>query len=304
MQINNTNVAGTNQYEVQSMVDPIVGPLPADVLPIIFQNGKTDLPNLALVCKNWKAIVDNKEFREMIRPAKAFGSREWKEYIGVDAGEELPLPRRVYGDMEKGNYYLTFIPKSVKVTQENGKLSDTSMDIEVAKEVPLDSLEVIGKLVANAIKGNKSGDYPDSWILPIREKRNLEKPHWVLISKEIIGRSEDYKDQQKLAKEENKNNPGTNISGLMDTAISLFMEYVRSGERNFIWNSDNSKLKGVRVIEQTQGSRLCLGFANSGIRFDSYSNTYYACFGLHVDGYSDHGDGRFGIALARKFYGS
>ena len=95
--------------------------------------------------------------RETIRPAKAFGSREWKEYIGVDAGEELPLPRRAYGDMEKGNYYLTFIPKTVKITQENGKVDDTSMDIEVVKEVPLDSLEVIGKLVANPIKGNKIG---------------------------------------------------------------------------------------------------------------------------------------------------
>ncbi len=101
MQINNTNVAGTNQYEVQSMVDPIVGPLPADILPIIFQNGKTDLPNLALVCKNWKAIVDNKQFCETIRPAIAFGAQEWKEYIGVDAGDEPRLPRRAYGDLEK-----------------------------------------------------------------------------------------------------------------------------------------------------------------------------------------------------------
>ena len=92
-----------------------------DVLPIIFQNVKTDLPNLALVCKNWKAIVDNKQFRETIRPDKAFGSREWKEYIGVDAGEEPHLPRRAYGDMEKGNYYLTFIPEKVKITQVEWK---------------------------------------------------------------------------------------------------------------------------------------------------------------------------------------
>ena len=27
---------------------------------------------------------------------------------------------------------------------------------------------------------------------PIQEKRNLEKPHWVLISKEIIGRNKTY----------------------------------------------------------------------------------------------------------------
>ena len=138
---------------------------------------------------------------------------------------------------KKGNYYLTFIPKTVKITQENGKVDDASMDIEVVKEVPLDSLEVIGKLVANPTKGNKIGYSANSWQEAIQEKRNLEKPHWVLISKEIIGRNKSYEDQQKLAKEENKNIPGTKISGLMDTAISIFMEYVRSGERNFICDS-------------------------------------------------------------------
>ena len=288
MQINNTNVAGTNQYEVQSMVDPIVGSLPTDVLPIIFQNGKTDLPNLALVCKHWKAIVDDKQFRETIRPAKAFGSREWKEYIGVDAGEELPLPRRAYGDMEKGNHYLTFIPKTVKVTQENGKVDDTSMDIEEGKEVPLDRLEVIGKLVSYPTKGNKIGYYVNSWHEALQEKRNLEKPHWVLISKEIIGKNKTYEDQQKLAKEENKNNPGTNISGLMDTAISIFMEYVRSGERNYIWDLAKNEYNLVRVNEQIRGLRLCLGFAPSGL--DD--------FNVYVYSYDN-----VGFVLARKSFG-
>ena len=75
----------------QPIVDPMcphTSPLPLEIQCIIFQNAKVELPNLALVCKNWKAIVDDNRFRETIRPAKAFGSREWKEYIGVDAGEE------------------------------------------------------------------------------------------------------------------------------------------------------------------------------------------------------------------------
>ncbi len=289
MQINNISVAGTNQYEVQSMVDPIVGSLPMDVLPIIFQSVKIDLPNLALVCKNWKAIVDNKSFRETIRPAKAFGSREWKEYIGVDAGEELPLPRRAYGDMEKGNYYLTFIPKTVKVTQENGKIDDTSMDIEVVKEVPLDSLEIIGKLVTNPIKGNKIGYGPNSWQDGTQRKKNPEKPHWVLISKEIIGRSESYEAQQKLAKEENKNIPGTNISGLIDTAVSILMEYVRSGERNFIVDPNKNEYDWVRVNERPQGLQICLGF--------------FVPFGLNVSCSYARAAGGVGFALARKSFG-
>ena len=161
MNISNV-VKGIDSHNGQPLVDPIgqkTSSLPLDVTRIIFQNAKADLHKLALVCKEWRNLADDKVLRETIRPAKVFGSREWKEYIGVDAGEELPLPRRAYGDVEKGNYYLTFIPKSVKVTQENKKIDDASMDIDVVKEVPLDSLEVIGKLVANAIKGNKIGCY-------------------------------------------------------------------------------------------------------------------------------------------------
>ncbi len=285
MNISNV-VKGIDSHNGQPMVDPIgqkTSPLPLEVTCIIFQNAKADLPYLALVCKEWRNLADDKVLRETIRPSKAFGSREWKEYIGVDAGEELPLPRRAYGDMEKGDYYLTFIPKSVKIMQENGKVDD------VVKEVPLDSLEVIGKLAANAIKGNKIGCSANSWPEAIQEKRNLEKPHWVLISKEIIGRNKSYEDQQKLAKEENKNIPGTNISGLMDTAISIFMEYVRSGEGNYIWDPAKNEYDRVRVNELTDGWRVCLGFAPSGLIVSSHFGPAYV---------------RVGLALARKSFGT
>ncbi len=291
MNISNV-VKGIDSHSGQPLVDPIgqkTSPLPLEVTRIIFQNAKADLPYLALVCKEWRNLADDKVLRETIRPSKAFGSREWKEYIGVDAGEELPLPRRAYGDVEKGNYYLTFIPKSVKVTQENKKVDDTSMDIELVKEVPLDSLEVIGKLVANPTKGNKIGYHIDSWQKALQEKRNLEKPHWVLISKEVIGRNKTYGDQQKLAKEENKNIPGTNISGLMDTAISIFMEYVRSGERNYIWDSAKNECNWVRVNEQTRELRLGLGCTSSGL------DVFNDC---------DKARDNVGVAFARAFFGT
>ena len=157
----------------------------------------------------------------------------------------------------------------------------------MVKEVPLDSLEVIGKLVANPTKGNKIGYHANSWTEALQEKRNLEKPHWVLISKEIIGRNKSYEDQQKLAKEENKNIPGTNISGLMDTAISMFMEYVRSGERNFICDWAKIEYNWVRVNEQTRGVQLCLGFTPSGLLVAALGGAFASV----------------GFALARKSFG-
>ncbi len=202
-----------------------VGPfseLPLDVVCFIFQNLKADLPNLALVCRNWKNITDDKAFCEMIRPVQAFGTKEWQEYIGVDAGAEPRLPRRAYGDLEREDGLLTFIPDKVIVTKENGGV----------EEVLLDNLEVIGKLVENPKKGNKTGyDNIGSPLDLLLEKRKLEKPHWVWIKKEVIGRCVNDLPQQNAVRIS-----GASVSRLIDIAVSVFMVYVRSGERNFVWD--------------------------------------------------------------------
>ncbi len=230
------------------------GSLPSDLFLRIFQDLKVDLPSVALASKNWQALADDEAFCKMIRPAQAFGTQEWKEYIGVYVGEEPRLPRRAYGDLDKYGGLLTFIPEKVKV-------------IENGKEVLLDNLEVIGKLVENPKKGNKTG-YVISWQPAITERRKLEKPHWVWIKKEVIGRNNtDIQQQELVSKEENKMIPGANISGLIDTAISVFMEYVRSGERNFVWDPPvNGQRTYVRVNERTMGDCLLLGFDPSGLR--------------------------------------
>ncbi len=276
-----TIVSGADPINGQHReIDPIgqFSELPMDVVPIIFQNLKADLPSLPLVCRNWKAIVDGEVFRKMIRPAQAFGVQEWKEYIGVDAGEEPRLPRRVYADLDKEGGLITFIPEKVKL-------------IENGNEVLLDNLEDIGKLVGNPKKGNKTGYAQSSWPEAISEKRKQEKQHWVWIKKEVIGRNISYEQQQELiAKEENKKAPGANISGLIDTAISVFMEYVRSGEQIFVWDPLVNGLRTwVRVNEQTRGLRLGLGFAPSG---------------LHVYRYDyDFDSDYIAVAAARKVFG-
>ncbi len=239
--------------------------LPLDVVRIIFQNLKADLPNLALVCRNWKNITDDKEFREMIRPVQAFGTKEWQEYFGVDAGAEPPLPRCAYGDLEREDGLLTFIPDKVKVTKENGGV----------KEILLDNLEVIGNLVEySSKKGNKTNFTQSSWDQPfvehcLREKRQVEKPHWVWIKKEVIGRRETYPQQQECAKAS-----GANISGLIDTAISVFMEYLRSGERSFVCDPPPYFNEYVRVNERTCLFRLSLGFTPDGLDISHHNDDF------------------------------
>ncbi len=282
MSLNTAIVLGRYPVHEQIMRDPIGqgSPLPLDVLRIIFQNLKIDLPATALVSKKWKALADDKMLREMIRPVQAFGTKEWKEYIGVDAGEEPCLPRRAYGDLAKEDGLLTFIPKKVKVTKENG----------VVEEVLLDNLEAIGMLVNNPKKGNKTDYEKKSFDIVIEEKRKIEKPHWVWINKQIRGRNIRYVDQKKLIARDNKNAVGAHISGLIDTTVSAFMEFVRSGKCDFFWNAGNNSLRTyVRVNEKTDRVwPTILVFTRTGL---------YVTINIF-----DNVDGQMGVLSARKSF--
>jgi hypothetical protein len=200
-----------------------------------FQNSKTNLPSMALVSKSWKALIDSKTFRETIHPVEAFGVKEWQKYCG-DAGEEQPLPRRAYADLEKYRGLLTFIPKKINVINKKGE----------TEEVFLDSLKAIGILLDNLKDGNKPGYDPATSKNIIEGKRELEEAHWSWISHEVIGKGETCA-EHKAAEKENKKAPGAHISDLIDTATSIFMAYVRFKEINF--KSDNEESTLVRVRE-------------------------------------------------------
>ncbi len=234
-----------------------------DVVRIIFQDLKTNLPTLALVCRNWKAIADDEVFREMIRPVQAFGTKEWQKYIGVDAAAELLLPRCAYSDLEIEDGFLTFIPDKVRVTKEDG----------VVKEVLLDNLEAIGNLVKNPTTDLKTGYSEFCWIAPLKEKRQVEKPHWVWIKKEVVAINKLNFEALKLI-----NASKGSVSGVIDTVISVFMEYVRSGNCNFVYEPIGIHEGYVRVNEPTEGSPLCLRFTPIGLSVETYHYAaHYGC---------------------------
>ena len=269
----NAIVSERDPISGQPMVDPIGqnSPLPMDTARIILQNLKAELPHVALVCKKWKALADDEGFRQMIRPAQAFGTQEWKKYIGVEVETEPRLPRRSYGDLEREGGFLTFIPDKVKVTKENG----------VIEEVILDNLEAIGNLVKKPKTDFATGYSKHCSETVIKESQKQEKSHWVWIQKEVIGRYQTYADQLERAKEENKKIPGTNISGLIDTVITVFTEYIRYGKRHFILDVDNCEFTSVRVNEQIAGRRLNVSFFRCGLFVDnSWGDTGHYCFGF------------------------
>ncbi len=254
--------------------------LPMDIVCIIFQAQKADLPAIALVCRKWKALADDEGFRQMIRPAQAFGTKEWQKYIGVEVKAEPRLPRRVYGDLEREGGFLTFIPDKVKVTKENG----------VVEEVVLDNLEAIGNLVKKPKTGFKTGYgscYTEhSWEIVVKEKIKQEKPHWVWIKNEVLGKYGTFVGQQEIAKEENKKISGTKVSELIDTVITLFMEYVRYGKRHFIGDPNTAHTQWVRLNDKLGKS---LFFSPEGLRVH------------HMYG---HPGNNVGFVLARRFFGT
>jgi hypothetical protein len=179
------------------------------------------------------------------------GPQRWKEYTGAEVGKAPALPKWVFKCMEKGEHMLTFIPETVRITKEGGK----------ELEVRINSLEAVDLLFKNGINGRKIGFSRDSWEAAIREIRPSEKGHWALISKREIGRCLNYRQQLELA-----NEMGADASELIDTVISLFMEYLRTGERHFIMDPPQCGLRTwTRVKEQTNGLRINLGFAPSGL---------------------------------------
>ncbi len=279
MSFNAVIVPGRDPINGQLMVDPLgqQSPLPIEVARIIFQNLKADLPSVALVCKNWNALADNEIFRQMIRPAQAFGIKEWQEHIGVDAGTEPPLRRCAYGNLEREGGMLTFIPDKVKVVKDNRE----------TEEVLLDSLRAIGNLIKKPRTDLETG-FDDLEVddLIIGMKRIAEKPHWIWIKKEILGRNKTYAEQQELAKVSR-----VNIPGLMDIAISVFMEYVRSGERNFICYRDKYKWDGVRVKDKMFDTEwgIALSFCDiSGLDvYNVYDDSNYDNIGFAASRKSD-----------------
>ena len=243
----------------QPLVD-LMGTLPVDAARIILRDLKDYLPDVALVCSRWRDLVDDDDFRNMIRPTIAFGSREWKYYIGVDAGREPRLPRCAYrGDIESGKYLLTLVPKTVKLILKN----------KYAVVINLNNLKVIEKLLANAINGNKvviTEDSPQKEIL--NSKRKLENSHWVLLDKEVRCKNETYDAQQEIAKEVNIKAPDTKISGLIDTVISVCMDYIRSRMPHSFLDPVPPDYQSIfiRFNELYNGKKIRLFFRWSGIR--------------------------------------
>jgi F-box associated protein len=270
--VNNTCPIHAEAMEVDSTQPDHSIHLPIDVIPNILRNlPATAIPELSWVCRDWRKIVDNDVFaNQMMLPPNANGPQTWREFTKTDTGKAPLLPRWVFKCMRTNNYMLTFIPKSVKIQNEDGTETD----------VLINSLEVISKLFVHTINGRKIGFSTNAWQPYIQAKITPEEGHWVLIRKKAMGRGLDYSGQVDKAQE-----IGAIMPDSIETVISLFMEYLRTGEKLPLDEKDLSIY--VRVDDKIR--RLWLGFVASG---------------FYVTGCCDaHAHDLLAFAPARKFFG-
>jgi hypothetical protein len=216
-------------------------------------------------------------------PAIAFGKELWAKYLG-DVGEETPLPSGIHqilqspcpffpGKKVEETHLLTLIPKTV-----NGK--------------PL-TLIYLEELVKHPKQGQAT-KYISHWK-QIEEQYGSQPPprsYWVLMTRDVIPESRDknYDAQKQLLVSYNqKAHVPYKVPHLLEATVSIFMEYLKTGQRLY---SDNPWTY-TRCQERIHPWPLVVGG--------------YGAEGLHVSDYVNSGEvscaRSLGIGGLRKFDG-
>jgi hypothetical protein len=209
--------------------------------------------------------------KEVMMPDSAFGKAKWAQYFG-DIGIEPPLPANIHdilnatcpifsGKLVHETHLLTLIPQTLN-------------------SQPL-TLQKLGELVQRPLQGPATkyryfslGQYND---------QPTARSHWTLLSGDVIpnSRSKNYAAQQQVAAAFG----GYEISNVLDTAVTLFMEHVQSGTKLY----SNSPLTYARCQDKYSANyQLAVGD--------------FAAGGLNVGGYNDCEHNFIGVRVSRKFF--
>lgn len=214
---------------------------PSHITMQIFSLARNDLCSLACVNKDWNRLVCQDLYNEIYRTGRIFGRQEWINYFG-DPGEVPRIPISMMAKYNGDHHFLTLVPK--KVVRSNGTKRE---EFYIANSMK--------KLAQNPLKGHRIGYATNSW----KQKGPIEETHWVLLSKTVVDCNQDFSQQTKIAKEK-----GENISMLIDTIVTLFAEYVRSGEP-----TNPISMRVQDSFELRLGTRgLIVGFGPDGLRLE------------------------------------
>ncbi|HNA62510.1 MAG TPA: hypothetical protein PKW79_05495 [Rhabdochlamydiaceae bacterium] len=215
-------------------------------------------------------------------PPETFGPEDWNRYFG-DIGAIPPLPWNIttilgspcpiWGNTSvnslkvQDTHLLTLIPKTVNGTNL--------------------TLPLLGTIVQKPQSGGNKTGYSSFHLDQAADTSSLQS-YWVLMTKDIIpnSRAQTYTKQLLLL----QNHPGYEVPKLLEAVTTLFMHYVKTGERLY---ADNPSTWTRCQEKYNSNWQTCVGgFAPAGLNVWAGGSSYYTC----VDGES-HG----GVGGLRKF---
>jgi hypothetical protein len=199
-------------------------------------------------------------------PAMAFGKEKWAIHIG-DVGIEPPLPPDIDkilkspcpffpGKKVEETHLLTLIPKTV-----NGK------------PLTLNSLEELMKLPKKGI-ATRYVSYRDG----IKKEHGDAAPsfsYWVLFTKDVIpeSRKKSYNKQKKLvASYSHKAHVLYEVPRLLEAAVSIFMEYLLTGQRLYSDSPWTFTRCQERISEHPNWPLVVGGFAVGGLHVINFDD--------------------------------
>ncbi len=290
--------------------------LPLELIYTIFCYARKEIALLSQVNKLFRTIAFCEHLFREIAKSNCFGAEDWKKYFSDlgNGGHEPPFPksaalgfnfgnnlyeaadaakRKAYLKNLASDFMLTLIPTSIKVKDAKGN-----------KEIIIDSGDAIKEMLSYQKGGHIIGfdqrwqDWPEA----MAEKRQIAKSHtWVWINKQVIGRHMSYEDQITLVKKESLRAKEANISDLIDTVVSLLMNYIKTAEKCFEFNPGNDKGTWMRVNDKTDRIRVGVSFStDQGIPWESWMGKRLATGLYFRNDTFNYKDGTFGVLIARK----
>lgn len=181
-------------------------------------------------------------------PEMAFGKQAWIHHIG-DPGEIPPLPRDIHEVLSSRcpfwpektiaeTHMLILIPKTVTRFVDDGY-----------KTVPL-TLRTLGVLGLHQI---------DEKILNEKGEEEIEKSHWILMTKEPLdgSRGISYAEQAQLVEA-----AGYDIPSCLDAAACILLEHLRSG--NYLFSKNPEMF--IRCKDLIEDHHVVVGgFSSAGL---------------------------------------
>lgn len=180
--------------------------------------------------------------------------RAWREYFG-EVGEEPPLPENIDAILE-----------SPCAFHQNQRVRDTHRLVLIPKtidNVPF-TLKTIGYLAQNSRRENPTPAYEHFWrpVRSLYENSSPNESQWVLITREIVPRSEtlSYREQQMQIQ-----NSSHQISPLLAMITCIFLEYAQNSVRLY-----GAAL--LRCIRPDGFLSQVRGLTSTGVRIEEYES--------------------------------